>query len=423
MDINQYLNEFYKGNKEPTLQGMEFFMDKLGHPEKNLKVLHVAGTNGKGSVTEMLTNILTKAGYKVGKFISPHLICYQERISVGQVNITEKEMEQIIVELMPLINKYEENYERKITLFELETTMALIYFNRRKCDFVVLETGLGGLYDCTNVAHSIISIITSIGLDHMQILGNTIEKIAVQKAGIIKQNADTVFISQEESVNEIIKNTCKEKQNRLHLILQQEIENKSYNEQFQTFNYKQYKNIQINLKGKKQYGNAAICLECIDILKEKGYEIPEKAVYDGLNTVIHKGRFETISEEPLVIYDGAHNVPAICNLRETIEMYYKDKSKVFIVSILKSKDYKNMIKELVREQNAIFIFTSGNSIERFVDKEELYKTAKNENSSIEAYALDLKDALDKIKKDYLKRVTFVVGSFYVYGDVYKLCNI
>ena len=152
---------------------MKYFMNEFNHPEKDLKVIHIAGTNGKGSCTEMITNILINAGYRVGKFISPHLIKYNERISIQNKNITNIEMEEIIEKIKPKIDKYNRANDTKVTLFELETTMAIVHFYENNCDFVVLETGLGGLYDCTNIVNPIVSIITSIGYDHMHILGNT----------------------------------------------------------------------------------------------------------------------------------------------------------------------------------------------------------------------------------------------------------
>ena len=215
MNIEEYFNNFYKEAKNPTLKAMEYFMEELGHPEKKLKIIHIAGTNGKGSTTEMLANILTKNGYKVGKYISPHLIKYNERISVNGQDITDKEMENIIEKLKDKIEKYNKMSSTKVTLFELLTTMALYYFKEKDCDFVVLETGLGGLYDCTNIVCPLVSIITSISYDHMAILGQTLREIAIQKAGIIKENSNTVIVEQKPSIQRIIEETCLNKNNEL----------------------------------------------------------------------------------------------------------------------------------------------------------------------------------------------------------------
>ena len=312
MDVKKYLQGFFAGTKDPSLDAMRFFMEKLNHPEKQLKFIHIAGTNGKGAVTEMISNILLNSGYKVGKFMSPHLIRYNERIKINNKEITNKEMEEIIIKLDPLVKEYNSKGKGNVTLFELETTMAILYFVNKKCDIVVLEVGLGGLYDCTNIVYPIVSIITSIGYDHMKFLGNTLEEIAFQKAGIIKQNSKTIFMSQSESVDNVIIKRCKEENNKLFLINKEDIKNYSYTEEYQKFDYKEYKDIQINLKGMSQIYNACIAIEAVYVLKNK-YNIKEEVVRKTLKNVIHKGRFEKIHNNPTVIYDGAHNEPAIQN--------------------------------------------------------------------------------------------------------------
>lgn len=417
MDVKEFLSGFYKGTKKQTLDAVVYFMEKYKNPEKSLKIIHIAGTNGKGSCVEMISNVLTCAGYKVGKFISPHLIEYNERICVDNKEITDAELEELITELMPEIERYNKEHSSSVTLFELELIMALIYFNRRNCDFVVLETGLGGLHDSTNIVNPIISVITSIGYDHMHILGNTLPEIAKQKAGIIKEDSSTVFISQDEAVNEVIENTCKAKNNTLHLITERDISNYPYDESYQKFDYKNYKNILVNLKGKKQIYNASICLECMQILKNKGYAVSENSIRKGLSTVIHKARFEKLYEKPTIIYDGAHNKPAMQNLINSVNMYYKNNKKVFIVSILKTKDYKSMLGELLQDKEAVYIFTSGNSTERYVQGEILANTAKEVMKEANIQVKDLKDALEYVIKDCKNYTIFIVGSFYVYGDV------
>ncbi len=417
MNVEQYLSTFFKGTKDPTLNAMKFFMEEFNHPEQDLKFIHIAGTNGKGSCAEMMNNILIKCGYKVGKFISPHLSKYNERISINNINISDEEIEKLILKIKPKIDKYEKENNHKVTFFELETTMAILYFYENKCDLVVLETGLGGMYDCTNVVNPLVSIITSIGYDHMQILGNTLEEIAEQKAGIIKENSDTIFIEQNEiGVNEIIKNTCKENNNTLHLIRKEDISNCSYDNNFQKFDFKNYKNVFINLKGEKQIYNASICLECVQILKDKSYEIDEKRVREALKNVIHKGRFEIINEKPLIIYDGAHNKPAIENFVNTVNMYYQKENKIYIISILKRKDYKTMLKILLKDEDGIFIFTDGNDKEKYEAKEELLRIAKENTSNKNLYTMDLWDAIS-LATTHKDKVTFIVGSFYIYGTV------
>lgn len=417
MDVKQYLQGFFAGTKNPSLDAMKFFMDKLNHPEKELKFIHIAGTNGKGAVTEMISNILLNSGYKVGKFMSPHLIRYNERIQINNKEITNKEMEEIIIKLNPLVKEYNSKGKGNVTLFELETTMAILYFANKKCDIVVLEVGLGGLYDCTNIVYSIVSIITSIGYDHMKFLGNTLEEIAFQKAGIIKQNSKTIFMSQSESVDNVIIERCKEENNKLFLVNKEEIKNYSYTEEYQKFDYKEFKNIEINLKGISQIYNACIALETVNVLKEK-YNIKEEIIRKSLKNVIHRGRFEKINNNPTVIYEGAHNEPAIKNFINSVDMYYKNNKKVYIISILKSKDYKTILKLLVKNDENIYIFTCGNDKERYTDA-EILKDEAQKSGAKNLFTMELEKAIKMSLEKYKDYIIFAVGSFYVYGDVIK----
>lgn len=417
MDVEKYLQGFFAGTKNPSLDAMRFFMDKLNHPEKELKFIHIAGTNGKGAVTEMISNILLNSGYKLGKFISPHLIRYNERIQINNKEITNKEMEEIIIKLDPLVKEYNSKGKGNVTLFELETTMAILYFANKKCDIVVLEVGLGGLYDCTNIVYPIVSIITSIGYDHMKFLGNTLEEIAFQKAGIIKQNSKTIFMSQSESVDNVIIERCKEENNKLFLVNKEEIKNYSYTEEYQKFDYKEFKNIEINLKGISQIYNACIALETVNVLKEK-YNIKEEIIRKSLKNVIHRGRFEKINNNPTVIYEGAHNEPAIKNFINSVDMYYKNNKKVYIISILKSKDYKTILKLLVKNDENIYIFTCGNDKERYNDA-KILKDEAQKSGAKNLFIMELEEAIKMSLEKYKDYIIFTVGSFYIYGDVIK----
>ncbi len=345
-------------------------------------------------------------GTKFGKFISPHLIKYNERISINNIEITDKEISDILEQISEKVEEYNNTHEIKVKEFEIITMVALIYFAKKECDFVVLETGLGGTYDCTNIVNGMISVITDIGLDHMDILGSTIEEITKNKAGIIKENQDTVMYKQDK-VTDIIKKTCEEKNNTLHLINKEEYQNYSFDRDFQKFDYKSYKNICINLKGIFQVYNAELVLECVDILRKKGYDIEEQAIRNGLKTVVHKARFETLSKSPEVIFDGGHNEDAINSLKEAIDRYYPNRERIYIISILKSKDYKTVIKLLTEDNHGIFIFTSGNDENRYVPKEELYNEAKKYlNKNI--YMKNLKDAVNSVLKTSKEEVIMIV---------------
>lgn len=417
IDVEQYLENFFRGTREPTLKVMEYFIKEYDNFQSTMKFIHVAGTNGKGSCVETISNILIKQGYKVGKFISPHLIKYNERIVINNKEISNEEMSDLIEELEPKIQYYNEKNKIQVSYFELITIMAMLYYYRNKVDFVVLETGLGGLYDSTNIiTNPLVSVITSIGFDHMQMLGNTLEKIAYQKAGIIKENSNTVFFEQSEDINKVFEEFCKKRNNNFHLITRNQIQNYNFDNKYQYFDYGNFKNIEVFLKGKKQIQNAAICIECMKILNNMGYEILEKNIREGLKTVIHRARMETLSQEPLIVYDGAHNEPAIENLKSSIDMYYSDFKRRYIISILKRKDYNKMIEMLLEDEEAEFIFTSGNDIERYVSKEELYNVASKYVTKQKLCVKDLEEAIEDVFKEEKENnvVNLIVGSFYIY---------
>ena len=418
MDIEKYLSNFFKGTKNPSLKAMKFLMDEFKHPEDKIKTIHIAGTNGKGSATEMITNVLINEGYTVGKFISPHLIHYNERISVNNNNISNIEMEELIEKINPAIEKYNSTSDVSITLFELETTMAFLYFEQKKCDFVVLETGLGGMYDCTNIInHPLVSIITSIGYDHMNILGNTLPEIAYQKAGIIKRNSHTVIFEEEPEIDNVFISECKKKNSILRIVKKKDIFNYSFDDNYQYFDYKNFKAITINLKGKVQIKNACLCLETFNILNELGYHVNMISILKGLSTVIHKGRMEQINDNPIIIYDGAHNEPAIKNFQDMVKMYYNKMKRVYIISILKRKDYNKMLKLIAQDKEAKFILTSGNNSETYASGDELFECIKQFTEIDKIYKKNLDDAIKEALNSNIDTVNFVIGSFYTYGTV------
>lgn len=417
-NIEKYLTNYFKGANNPSLDAMKYFMEEYNNFEKEMKFIHIAGTNGKGSVVQMISSILVQQGYKVGKFISPHLVHYNERISINEQNISDEDLEKIFTELEPKISKYNASNKIPVTFFELTTIIALLYFCRNDVDFVVLETGLGGLFDCTNIISSpLVSIITSIGFDHVQILGNTLPEIAYQKAGIIKEDSNTIFFEQSKEVNDVFINVCKEKNNKLHLLKNRQITNYHYDVDYQYFDFENYKDIAVILKGKKQIQNATICIECMRILNSLGYQVDEESIRTGLKTVVHKGRLEILNNNPLIQFDGAHNVPAIQNLQSMIDMYYKDSAKVYIVSILKRKDYTKMVELLMQDKNATFIFTSGIDDTRYISGTELLQIAQNFKSTQKLIIKNLDEAIKYVMENCKNCVTFFVGSFYTYSFV------
>ena len=418
IDVNEYLSEFYKGTKNLSLEAMKYFMNKYNNFEKEMKFIHIAGTNGKGSCTEIISNILLKQGYKIGKFLSPHLIRYNERISINRKEISDEEMINLIEELKPIMNSYNEKENANITLFELETMMALLYFYRNKVDFVVLETGLGGLYDSTNIiTKPLVSIITSIGYDHMRILGNSLQEIAFQKAGIIKNNSHTVIFEQQPDIDNVFISQCKNKNNILHIVRKNDITNYSFDANYQYFDYKDITQLCINLKGKIQIHNACLCIEAMKILNDIGYIVSKTSIQEGLKTVIHKGRMEQLNNNPIIIYDGAHNEPAMKNLQDMVNDYYKNMKRMYIISILKRKDYDKMLQLVAEDKNAIFILTSGTNPDMYASKEELYECMKKYTKMNQIYKMNLDDAIIHIMNNGFHTVNFIIGSFYIYGHV------
>lgn len=415
MLLDDFLSKFVQTTDYPTLDAMMYLMKKLGNPEKKLKFIHVAGTNGKGSICEMLNQILINANYKVGKFISPHLFVSNESVCINSKNILDSEFEKY----RPLFEKLSKNYleetGRQVTRFEILTSLAILYFAENNCDIVILEVGLGGMYDCTNIIETSISVFGSISFDHTAILGNTIEEIAEQKAGIIKRNSNSVIF--EQPALPVIKKVCNNKNAKLHILKTEDLSNYRFDKNYQYFDFKDYKNLKINLKGEKQLENTAVAITCIEILNKQGFDISKEAIFTGLCSINHPARFEIIKENPLIIFDGAHNENAMQNFVKTVKNLYPNNSKTFMVSIITTKDYKSDLKLLLENfQNCNFIFTNGTIDGKFWNSKLLYDFSKSLNTSNTLRILEF----DKGIKELNNEVNFIVGSFYVYDKTIEL---
>jgi len=442
MTLDTYLSKFeFMTSEKPDLIAMTWFMEKLNNPYKSLKFVHVAGTNGKGSICEMLNKILIFSGYTVGKYISPYLITANEAICINN-NFFSKEDEEIFIPIIDsLVKKYISVFNKKPSRFEVETSLSLLYFYKKQCDIVILEVGLGGMYDCTNIIESSISVFGNISIDHTNILGNTIVDIANQKAGIIKQNCETVMFEQNNITN-IIENVCNQKSNLLHTIKKSDISNVNiYNNRninldsvsksnsiinssnnsinlYQSFDYKNFKNIKLNLLGRKQIENASVVLETIEILKKQNFKVSENAIKDILISIVHPARFETLSDDPKIIFDGAHNENAIDNFIETVKDYFGNITSIcFIVSIIKNKDYKTILDKLCTNfKNSKIILTDGTKEEKYLSKETLFDYAKQYSNYCNIITDDFENAVKNVNDD----VNFIVGSFYTYKIAKKL---
>lgn len=419
--LDKYLASFKQTTDFPSLDGTNFLLNKLNNPHKKMKFIHIAGTNGKGSIVEMLNQTLINSNYTVGKFISPHLQVANESICINNKQIENFEITFYINLFKEIEKEFKEKSNRTFTRFEIITAIAIDYFYKNNVDIAILEVGLGGLFDCTNVITPIVSCFGSISFDHTQILGNTLEEIAIQKGGIIKENSNSVIFNQEATT--YIQKICNEKNNKLHIINRDEISNYHFDESYQYFTYKglEYK---INLKGIKQIENTAVVLDTIEILNNNGFNITYDTILNSISNITHPGRFETILNNPLVIFDGAHNENAITNLKTSINSLYKEKEKTFIISIIKTKDYKkilNLLYESFPDSN--FILTSGNNESKFFSNEELYNYSISLNKKLKLEKDDLtniKDVIFNTDKTNLNTVSFIIGSFYIYDTIIKL---
>lgn len=416
--LDTYLDSFKQTTDFPSLDGTLYLLNSLDNPHKNLKFIHVAGTNGKGSIVEMLNNILINSNLKVGKFISPHLIRANESICINNTQIDNSSLPFYINKFTEVEKEFIKKYNRTFTRFEIITALAIDYFYKNNTDIVILEVGLGGLFDCTNVITPIVSVFGSISFDHTQILGNSLKEIAIQKGGIIKENSKSVIFNQEAT--KYIQKIADKKNNTLKVIYENEISNYSFDKDYQYFEYENIK-YKINLKGKKQIENATTVLNVIKILRENNFNIEKDTILNSLSNIIHPGRFETINKSPLVIFDGAHNDNALSNFMEATNSLYKDIDKTFIVSIIKTKDYPKMINALFNNYpNSTFIFTSGNNEKKFFSKETLYTYANDVKNKLDLNVILRKDEIINIKNHLSNNVNFIIGSFYVYNTVINL---
>lgn len=420
MNIEEYLSQFGPLVGIPSLDGIKYLMDKYDNPQDKLKVIHITGTNGKGSTATMMNNILINAGYNVGLFTSTIVTSLNNTITINNNPINDNTIKQILNSLSGFIDSYNVENDIKITYFEVVVALALIYFCYTKCDIAIIETGIGGLYDTTNIVNPLVSIITSISYDHADILGKSLRSIAKHKAGIIKENSNTIFIKQP-FVTSIICNVCKKMNNKLFLIKKNSIKKYQYKNSIQKFNYKQYKDIELILKGKVQAYNAVLCIECSEILNSNGFNISYENIKYGLKNTSIKARLEMINNNPQIIFEDAHNISSIKNFNNSVNMYYKNYRKVFIVSLLKSKDYKKILRLLINDKKSLYILTSGIN-EKYINKDILYDEIKKYRHDTVILKRELFEAIRETMKNYSNYYILVVGDLCIYSEVLDYIN-
>lgn len=347
MKYNEAL-EYIESTKDygivPGLNSIKALCHRLGNPQDKLQFVHIAGTNGKGSTLSFISTILRCAGYRVGRYISPTIFDYRERIQVGKRSITK----DALCEGMELIKGVCEEMTAQglphPTPFEIETALAFWYFQKTECDIVVLETGMGGCKDATNlITTTRVAVLTSISMDHMQFLGNTLEKIAAQKAGIIKEGCTVVSMLQQQGAMEVVEKTAREKKCPLIIADGTKATHIHYGMEKQRFDYGQWKKLEITLAGRFQIENAVLAIETIQALSETGFPVAEAALRKGLRETEWAGRFSVLGKRPLFIVDGAHNEDAAQKLAESIEFYFTNKRIIYIMGMLKDKEYDKVI--------------------------------------------------------------------------------
>ena len=354
------INSLLKFGVKPGLKNIKKLLSYMGSPQKKLKFIHVAGTNGKGSICSLTSSILSNSGYKTGLFLSPYVIDFRERIQFNGNMISKDELVLMLKKVLPFVESMHNN-GKFITEFELITAIAFEYFLYKCCDVVVLEVGLGGRFDATNVIEeSIATIIGSISMEHTQILGDTIEKIALEKCGIIKDKGNTIiYPNQEDCVYNIIYKTCREKSNNIIIPTIDDIKILDMSILGTKFNYKGL-TLHLPLLGEHQIKNTLVVLSTIDVLKKQSFYISNDDIIRGISKVQHPARMEVLSQNPLILLDGAHNVDGMKSLSIAIEYYLKRKNIIGIMGMLKDKDIKNSIREVVPLFNHLFTVTPNN---------------------------------------------------------------
>lgn len=378
-----YLDEVSKYGSVLGLESMRELLRRLGDPQNELKFIHISGTNGKGSVLAYLSTILSGAGYRTGRYISPTLFSYRERIQVDGEYIEKESLACHVTAIAAAAEDMQKAGLPSPTVFEIETALAFLYFKEKRCDIVTLEVGCGGLLDATNViTTTLMEVIASISMDHTDLLGDTLAKIAAQKAGIIKPDTMVVSAQQKSEAAQVIEDTCKEQHCTLQMVDESKISNVHYGAEGQTFSYKTWENVAISLAGSYQIKNAALALEGVETLRKLGYALSDQQVREGLLHTAWRGRFTTLRRDPTVIIDGAHNPAAALELKESLERYFPGKTLYFVMGMFKDKDYAQVIDLTAPlARHIITVETPGNP--RAMPARELAEAVGKVNPSVE----------------------------------------
>ena len=401
----------WKGSKL-GLERTQELLQKLGNPQKKLKFIHIAGTNGKGSCAAMLSSILEEAGYHVGLYTSPFINRFNERMQIDHQNIPDDEL----AELTEYIRPFADGMADSPTEFELITALAMVYFARHKCDIVVLEVGMGGELDSTNIIDVPgAAVIMAMGLDHVKELGPTMADIARAKAGIIKAGGDVVIYGGNPEADPVFEEVCAQRGARLHRAAFSAIVPGPFGLDGQSFSYGTWKDLRIPLVGVYQMRNAAVVLETVQVLRGKGWQISDKAVADGLKNTRWPARFEVLRRDPVFIVDGGHNPHGIRATAEGLQRLFPGKKFTFVTGVMADKDVESILGLIVPLADQFFTVRPDNP--RAMSAEELARRIQAMGAKAtpcEGVADGVARAVEAEGKD---GVACALGSLYMSGDV------
>jgi len=407
----KYIHKVSWTGSRPGLSRIETLLSMLGNPEKKLRFIHVAGTNGKGSFCSMCDSVLRKAGYKTGLYTSPYIERFNERITIDGAPISDDDLSTITT----YVRKFADTMEDAPTEFELITAVAMVAFERFGCDPVVLEVGMGGRLDATNVIREpIMSVITGISLDHTAFLGDSVPAIAKEKAGIIKDGAPVLYGGADEDAAAVIEAVAKEKGSEFLRTPRREltIDKTEFTGTDLTLSGRKYR---IGLLGTYQPYNAANVVTAVDVLRRRGLDISDEALTEGLAEAKWKGRFELLSSDPVFISDGSHNPEGIAAAVDCVKTLFGEKV-ILLSGVMKDKDYPDMAREL--SEIACYAVTLKPDNPRALDAELYAEEFRRNGVKAEGYGT-VDEAVKRVVdlSQSLKKPVVSLGSLYMYGEV------
>lgn len=378
----EYLERIQKSGSILGLDSIRRLMEALGNIQDKLKIIHVAGTNGKGSVCAMLSSILIEAGYRVGTYTSPAVFDKMEQYQINGTPISKQDFLTLIFDVKNACDQIVAKGENQPTIFEVETAAAFLYFFQKECQIVVLETGMGGATDATNIIRKpLVSILTSISKDHMKFLGNSIEEIARVKAGIIKREGSVVAIEpKQEGIRREIERVCREKNATLIYSKKETAKDIHREQETLCFSYGNLGEIHLSLLGAYQIENSICAIEAAHILQKSGIKLCDANIKQGLEKASWEGRFSIICRNPYFVIDGAHNEDAAKKLCETLKMGFTNRKIIYIIGVLADKEHEKMLEILLPFAWKVFTITPNNI--RALDGKILAKEARKYHSDV-----------------------------------------